>query len=340
MGWLVSNWRLKLLALALAVALLTAVAFSENPVTLATVQAKIRWTGQRDGIVLVQPPAKLPVTLVGLAAAIKSVGDQSITIRADVSKVDRAGTFTVPLSTSVLVSGVTVQTAQNSLLVNADVLSSKELPVDVQVNHLAPGLALTSKSAQCGNGPCKITVTGPGKIVNANLTASVIIQDPVTVSTTFPGEPITLTANGKPYDLIKADAGDVPLPTMTSTTATAIVAVARGNGSRPVALRPTVTGRPACGYAITQLNISPGNGIANVSGSLDAIQNVADSLPIGNVDVSGATGNVVSNQAVQAPTGVTPDPAQVTVTVVISRQFDCTAPTPTPTPVPSPSPSR
>ena len=56
------------------------------------------------------------------------------------------------------------------------------------------------------------------------------------------------------------------------------------------------------------------------------------------IDISGATGGVVSTQNVPVPAGVTSSPDRVRVVVSIDRQFDCTAPTPAPAP-PAPSPS-
>ena len=52
MSWLLRNWQLKLLALALSVGLFAALAFSENPIQFSTVDAKISYNNRPPGLIL------------------------------------------------------------------------------------------------------------------------------------------------------------------------------------------------------------------------------------------------------------------------------------------------
>jgi hypothetical protein len=72
------NWRMKLLALGLAVLMLGAVAFSQNPPTTKILQVNLSYTIPPD-LVLINPPVKTYVTYSGLADVINNVNTNNLT---------------------------------------------------------------------------------------------------------------------------------------------------------------------------------------------------------------------------------------------------------------------
>ncbi|HEX9561335.1 MAG TPA: hypothetical protein VGA76_08885, partial [Candidatus Dormibacteraeota bacterium] len=66
MSWITDDWRLKLLAVGLAVLMLGAVAFSQNPPTSITMKVGINYSVP-SGLILINPPKQTTVTVSGLA---------------------------------------------------------------------------------------------------------------------------------------------------------------------------------------------------------------------------------------------------------------------------------
>src|SRR5205814_5243153 len=70
MTWLIANWRLKLLALGLALGLLGAVAFSENPVSVTSVPAVVDYDNKDPSLVVLNPVLKTNVNVFGVSSAV------------------------------------------------------------------------------------------------------------------------------------------------------------------------------------------------------------------------------------------------------------------------------
>ena len=338
---LVSNWRLKVLALILAVGLLAAVAFSENPVTVNTVQARIEFSPTKPDLVLVNPLPRAGVTVVGPSGIVKALSSDSVKVTANVSKISHKGSYTVTGYPVVSASGVGVQSGSIAIPVTVEDLITTQIDVDVRATA-APGWTLQPKPqtrAICGNAtqPCRVNVTAP-QSVTQDLKAYIQVNDPFnTDSFDFTNLTIKFEQAGRPIDLTRVSAE--PRPGFDPVIATAHVEAKRGSASKTVALLVSVTGRPACGYRVSNLDINQGNGFATLTGPSDAITKLPETLQMTQIDITGATAAVVSNQPIPVPAGVTSAPTGVRIVVSIDRQFDCTAPTPAPTPVPSPSAS-
>ncbi len=72
-----NEWRLKLLAFVLAVLMLGAVAFSQNPPTTKSLSVPLGYT-VRDGYILINPPSKTTVTFNGLADVIARLNPENL----------------------------------------------------------------------------------------------------------------------------------------------------------------------------------------------------------------------------------------------------------------------
>lgn len=341
MSWLVSNWRLKLLALALTLGLLGAVAFSENPVVFKTVQANVSYAGLHEGIVLIDPAKTVNIQVSALADAASGIKPENIEVRADLSKV-RAGTdTTVNAQVRALVPNVNPLSGGVPIHVTTDTVTQRTLDIQVRTPNFAPGWTVLQDPkktfAQCQPDtsiPCKVTLTGPTTLIQ-DVRAFVTIQPQInTDKQLLPSQTVRFERAGQPVDFTKVNTQpeigwDPPIVSVE-------VSASRGTAQRSVGLNVPVTGRPACGFAVTAVSIAPGNGVVTISGPADVVIN-RDTIDGDGIDIGGANANVGRTVRVRVPDQVTAQPASVQVTVTIQKQFDCTAPTPTPTPSPKPT---
>lgn len=343
--WLTDNWRLKLLAVVLALGLLGAVAFSQNPLVLKSLPATVDFDNRPAQLVVVNPPPPAIVSVNGLAAAVNAVQDRvpnGIRFGVDLSKARPGPHQTFTARPKTMPPGVNWDGGAVQVTVDIDTLSAPvPLPVEIRTPSVAPGWKVQTDSkstyASCGDGgagPCQVRVTGPQSVVDG-LKAYVQVESTITNDTTdSPSQPVRFEQNGHPIDLLKVST--IPQIVINPTTVLAHVTAQRSQGSRQVPVRVSVTGHPACGYGVNALNVSNG-GFVTLSGPSDTLAK-ADAVTLSNaVDISNATANVGSRQPVPTDAGVSSQPGAVDVTVVITKQFDCTAPTPTPAPAPTPT---
>ena len=82
MKWIAEDWRLKLLALGLAILMLGAVAFAQNPPTRKTLQRQISYKPAAN-LILINPPPSVSVTVTGLSDAIANVTADNLTATVD-----------------------------------------------------------------------------------------------------------------------------------------------------------------------------------------------------------------------------------------------------------------
>lgn len=339
MSWIVSNWRLKLLALALTIGLLGAVAFSENPIAFRTLPAKVDYAGLKEGIAILNPINTVDVQVTGLADTVGSIKSGDIVVRADVSRLKANEDTTIAAPVRVQVPNIQATTQSVPLHVVTDTVQQRTLDIEVRTPNLAPGWKVDTDPkkthAECQpdpSVPCQVKLTGPTSLTQ-DVTAFVSITEQVSSSLSIPSQTVRFERTGRPVDFTKIST--FPLVGWEPATVGVQVTATSSQAQRAVAVAVSVTGRPACGYAATGLTINPGNGVVQVLGPASVVTtlNTVGAPPI---DIGGATGNVSRNLTLQTPDQVTAQPSVVTATVSIQKQFDCTAPTPTP----SPSPSR
>ena len=106
LAWIVTDWKLKLLALGLAAVLLFAVAYSQYPIQTVTVDAKINYNNAPPvGLVVNGPPATTRVTISGLGSDVRSA---IVTVDVDLSKLKEGTAVAVTPVAHVLGQGVSV----------------------------------------------------------------------------------------------------------------------------------------------------------------------------------------------------------------------------------------
>jgi YbbR domain-containing protein len=320
---LTNEWRLKLLALALAVLMLGAVAFSQTRPTTKSIDVGLNYTVP-ENIVLLNPPSKIKVTYSGLADPVSRVDGSNLFATADATGAKVGSAVRISVTARTTVAGVTVQNPP-PIVANIDTLQQVDIPVQV-VAHAQTGWSINpSKTVPTCAGaanarPCKVRFNGPVSWENG-LKAVVNIKDPVVGKNDILGQPIQLQA------ATGVDLSQRTLPPISSdvTTADVHIEAVAGTTSESVALLASLpTHMPPAGYRVTQVTITPL--LVTITGDpavLLRVQNI--SLP--PVDLSRSTSDVTFQVAIPYPNGVTGTVANATVKYSIS-----------PNPVVSPSP--
>ncbi len=326
MNLITDDWRLKLLAVGLAILLLGAVAFSQNPPTTKTLQVPINYTRPTD-LVLIHPPARTSVTVNGLADVIGAMTSDNIVAVADASKASPGPSVNLNVTARSLVNGVTVQTPA-PIAVDIDALATVDLEVTV-VAHAANGWLLTKHDAVCpGTQPtqCVVHFTGP-KTWEVNLKAQVIFSDAVNVVGPIDriNQQIQLVNNNGTLD---QSCTTVPCTVLDPPSVAIHIEAKTGSTSTtvPLVAAPYINS-PAPGYRVVGITINPGTvvitGDAAVLGRIQRI-----TLPA--IDLSGKTTNYASQVQIPYPANVTGQVQVATVTYQIQPD-PAVSPLPTPT---------
>ncbi len=283
MSWrlVTDDWRLKLLALGLAVLMLGAVAFSQNPPTTGSLTVKVVYT-PGPNMILINPPTKLTVNYSGLADVIRNVNPSNTLALVDARQAHAGSAVRLNVTAS-SIPGVIVQNPP-PIAVDIDTLQVKDLTPVVNVRP-APGWAVTKAFAECPGVPCSVHFTGPASWEN-NLTASVTV--PGQINYTGPAEVpnllLQLANGGGAVDLT---CRTIPCATLDTTSVAVHIEAAAGSTVTRVPLidAPPSHG-PANGYRITAITISPNTVV--ITGdpvTLGKVHNIV--LPA--IDLSGRT---------------------------------------------------
>jgi len=321
------EWRLKLLALGLAILMLGAVAFSQS--NIRTLQVNISYVNRPDGLILISPLDRIAVSVS--APSDLPLTPASVTATADLSHIKK-GPVSVPIQVRPTDVRIVVQSPP-PITVNADTYlsgpSAVTLPVQVRTPNVQPGWSVTRAFAQCPSAPCNVIFTGPASVASG-LDAFVTVNAPIEGQLTeTPSLPVQFEQNGRPIDLTKLET--LPLTTFQPSTVTAEVDTTQGSTSIQVTLLDaTPTHYPPAGYRATNVTVSPLTVLCTGSGT--AVAGVT-AITLPGVDLSHSTSNVTFKVQVPVPAaGVKCAPSIASVTYSI-------APNPATQPSPSPTPS-
>ncbi len=201
MSWIIEDWRLKLLAFGLAILMLGAVAFSQNPPTRGTLTIGLNYDTASD-IIILNPPNKTSVSYQGLADAIGLVNTSNLSATVDATHAKPGSAVKLNVNASTSVSGVQVINPV-PIVVNIDTRATVPLTVTVKTT-LAIGYQLKkpADTTCAGVTPCVIHFTGPVSWEDAvGLKAVVIYPTPIqSTEISQPSQPITLQTIKGPFD--------------------------------------------------------------------------------------------------------------------------------------------
>jgi YbbR domain-containing protein len=325
MSLITDAWRLKLLALGLAVLMLGAVAFSQNPPTSKTIPVGIIYTvPPTSGLILINPPKQTPVTITGVADLVSAASAGNTAVTADVSKAATGASVKVNLVGKSLISGISVLTTP--LALNIDTRSQLQLGVVARtLKGPASGWQITKQEAQCLGPPppCTVTFDGPASW-EKNLKAYADYPFQVVGSPTdFPSAPVVLEQNGTVLDMTTYT---VPKAGVDISTVSIHIEAKSGTTSRQVTLidSPPSNPPPTC-YRVTGIAVDPVS--VTATGTADALVSVT-TITLPAVDLSQHTANFTFRLAIPFPTGVTGNATTARVTYSIAQNPNCTSPTP------------
>jgi YbbR domain-containing protein len=322
--WITDDWKLKLLAFGLAVLMLGALAFSQNPPTSKTLQVGIAYTVP-SGLILLNPPKTTTVTVTGLADLVSAANSGNTAATADVRDASPGPSVKVNLVGKTLIPGVTVQATPIGL--NVDTENVVQLAVVARLNvPPAPGWQVTKLEAQCSGPPppCTLTFDGPASW-QKNLRA--FADYPIKVesdSYTFPSAKVVLEQNGTTLDWTRYT---LPQTKLDITSVSIVIQAKSGTSSRQVTLVDSQPSNPPpnC-YRVTGITVDPISIV--VIGTPDALSGITTTLALPAVDLSQKTSNASFQIAIPFPPGVTGSQAKAKVTYSISNNPNCSTPSP------------
>ena len=322
MSLITDDWRIKLLAVGLAVLMLGAVAFSQNPPTTKSFTVPISYQVGPD-LVLINPPTTTTVTVRGLADLIATTKPESIVAVVDASKAHPGPDVQLNVVAKSLVSGVNPVQNPPPFAVNIDRLSVSTLTVQV-VDHPAADWEVTKADALCPTSPCVVHFSGPASW-EVNLKAVAVFPNPISNSSydvlTWP---VTLQQGNTALDPGRF-LQTVPLSGLDTLSVSLHIEARTGTTSRSVALVDSAPVHPPpAGYHVTGVVIAPVTVV--LTGPADKLA-LVQNLSLPPVDLSSSTANATFSVQIPFPAGMSGSVAVAKITYLISAN-----------PVVSPSP--
>ena len=338
--WIVNNLRLKLLSAVLAVGLVGAVAFSQNPPVFDTAAVLVQFANLPDDLVVIDPPTTIDVPVAGLRDAVTKYKNTAAGVTINLANAKPGPNQVFAVTPKIDVPGVTVRARVGPIRLTLEPQDTRQMDIEVRTPKASPGIEVIPEKtyATCGNSNdrCQVSVTAARSILN---TLKAYVDYDVTLTTASylisPNEPVKFDASGHPINLSK-DVRSVPPVTFTPPNVTVQVGTRGGTLTRTVGIGVRTTGTQACGYAITRSDVQP-SPFVTVTGPVDQVSRLT-TLPIDPIDIGGLTGTTTVDRRVLTSPQVSADPPQVRVTLAISQSFNCGAPSTAV--VASPSPSR
>jgi len=300
---LLANLRLKLLAIAFAVALWSVVAYAQNPTQQRNVQLSVAASSLPAGLVVVGKVPAVPVTVIGTADNLARFVPASLHVTGNFSNV-KVGINKVPVDVQNTDPSVTI-VAPSSVTVNIDDRGTATQTVSIErVNNLPSGFHEQSTATTIT--PATVRVDGPKSELGGIRT--VVIVDLATV--TPPGSTQLVTVV-----VWNASKKIVPQMTVTPPQVSIKIVIEADAFTLNKGVGFTVTGQPAAGYRMTNVQVAPLE--VQATGLQTALAGLL-LLATDPVDITGAKGDVVHTVTIRPPDGVTVNQKTATVHVFIS----------------------
>jgi YbbR domain-containing protein len=329
-GFVTRNWRLKLLALALATFSWAGVVLATNPPGTRSVSVPVPQPPSPNvslpaGYLLTQAIPDLTVDITGTEDHLNTFSSSSLQVTVDYAAIRAIGDHvpaTVRLPVKITNSDPNIDLDDPPASLDADVDSSGSASEPIQVDVSRPPPA-GYQDGTIQATPASVTATGP----EHELIGMRVETQQIDLSNQRANFDATIRVY--PYSSQGRLLSDVNLDPATVNVAITVVGLDTSRSSSVIL--GDITGA-AAGVQVTVLTYSPLT--VTLTGSQDLINGASlATLTTGGIDVAGQTGTVTYRVPLETPTGITASPSTVMVTIVVT-------PLPTPTPVPgSPSPS-
>jgi YbbR domain-containing protein len=332
-GFVRRNWRLKLLALVLAILSWAGVVLATNPpgtrsVSIAVPQPPSPDVSLPAGYLLTEAIPNLTVDITGTQDHLNSFSKASLQVTVDYDAVTAVGDHVpaavrLPVKITNTDPNIDLDDPPSSIEAEVDSTGTASEPVHIEVGH-APPPGYQDSTMQAT--PAKVTATGP----EHELVGIVIKTQQIDLSNQRANFPAS-TIKVYPYSSQGRYLSDVNLTPASVNVSITVVGVDTTRTSSVVL--GAITGAGG-GTQVTVDTYSPLT--VTLTGSQDIINGASlTTVPTGGIDVAGQTGTVTYKVPIETPTGITASPASATVTITVSL-----LPTPTPaatSPAASPS---
>ncbi len=279
------------------------VAYAQNPTQSRKVQLPLAALTLPGGLVVVGKVPPVPVTVIGTADNLARFVPSSLHVTGNFSNV-KVGTNNVPIDVQNGDPNITI-VAPSSVTVTVDDLGSSTQTVSIErVNTLLPGFHEQTSATTVT--PATVRVDGP-KSQLAGIQAVVIVDL----------ASVTASGSNQPFTVVVWNANKKTVPQMTVTPPqVSVKMVIQADAitlNKPVGF--TVTGQPAAGYRMTNVQVAP------LEVQATGLQNTLAGLLLmatDPVDITGAKGDVIRTVTIRPPDGVTVNQKTATVHVFIS----------------------
>ena len=316
MSWRIvtDDWRLKLLAVGLAILMLGAVAFSQNPPTSDSQKAPLVYKNVPSNLILLNPPSAVTVNYSGIPSEIQSAKACScFTAIVDVSHAQPGSNVQLNVVAKSTISDLILQNPQPIYVSIDQYIQNKDLQVQVSA-HPAAGWSITKAASSCPNTPCVVHFSGPASWLK-NMSATVTYPGAVNLgSIDSPNQPVALTNSTGLVDLTTCRTD--PCATLDTLTASIHVeAIPGSNSSTIVLLDSPPSHGPANGYRITAVTITPNT--VTITGDPTTIGRFR-SITLPAADLTGRTSDYTTQISIPYPDGVNGSVATATIKYSIS----------------------
>ena len=300
---MLANLRLKLLAIAFAVALWSVVAYAQNPTQQRNVQLSVAASSLPAGLVVVGKVPVVPVTVIGTADNLAHFVPASLHVTGNFSNV-KVGTNKVPIDVQNADPNVTI-VAPSSVTVNVDERGSATQTVSIErVNSLPSGFHEQTSATTIT--PATVRVDGPKSQLSG--IQAVVIVDLATVTPPGATQAVTVV-------VWNASKKIVPQMTVTPLQVSVKLVIQADAVTLNKGVGFTITGQPAAGYRMTNVQVAPLE--VQATGLQTALAGLL-LLATDPVDITGAKGDVIRTVTLRPPDGVTVNQKTATVHVFIS----------------------
>ncbi len=313
MNLITDDWRLKLLAVGLAILMLGAVAFSQNPPQTKTFSVPLSYTVGPD-LVIINAPTKTSVTVNGLADLIGSMTADHIQAHVDATRVSPGGDVKLYVVATSLVNGVNIAQQPAPFTANIDRLTVDALTVQ-PIDHAGPGWEVTKSEVLCPTSPCVVHFSGPASW-EVNMRAVSIYSSPIENSTyDVPTWPVNLQQGSITLDPSKFTLNQ-PISGLDVSSVSLHIEARTGTTSRSVALVDSAPVHPPpAGYHVTGVVIAPVTVV--LTGPADKLS-LVQYLSLPPVDLSSSTANATFTVQIPFPAGMSGSVAVAKLTYLIA----------------------
>lgn len=287
------NWPYKLVALIAAILLWSHVQGEVNPVTYVPTKVPIRYSNLAKGCVATIIPEEAPISLQGPKLLLDAMDPKrDISASVDLEDLD-IGTHTVPLSVTVHTegrrSGATAVPAVREVAVTIESISSRTMPVEVRLKSSPPIGWATSESTTT---PSRSIIMGRSSLVNS-VARLVVTADatPLKPAVDDYAQIRALDARGKEIQGLH----------ITPDSARVVFRLIEAPANKAVFVSPSVVGQPQFPYRVTRVTVNPSS--VTIKGRPESLVGTS-TITTDDVDVTGATGDVVRRATLRVPPGL------------------------------------